>query len=128
MLTALKLIVYLIGGLFLLLGLAGMFTPVDFANGMGLSAASPEGAGTVRAMIGAHYVAMGGVCLFAIIRQQEILLLPIAAIEVMMVIARGLAAINGEFVSATMVPTTIEFVAAIVLFTAAQKLPGRVNK
>ncbi len=124
MLTALKVAVYLIGGLFLLLGIAGMFTPEDFANGMALSIASPEGAGTVRAMMGAHYVAMGGVCLFAIVRQQEILLLPVAAIEVMMVIARGLSALNGEFVSATMVPTTIELVASIVLVAAAQKLPA----
>lgn len=123
MLTSLKVLVCLIGGLFLLIGLAGMFTPEDFATGLGLSLASAEGAGTVRAMIGAHYVAMGGVCLFAVLRQQPMLLLPVAAIEVVMVVARGLAAMNGEFSAATIVPTSIEMLAAAVLITAASKLP-----
>ncbi|NKB33262.1 MAG: hypothetical protein GKR91_09200 [Pseudomonadales bacterium] len=122
MLTSLKVLVFIIGGLFLLIGLAGMFTPEDFANGMGLTMANAEGAGTVRAMIGAHYVAMGGVCVFAMIRNIPILLLPIAAIEAVMVVARGIAAINGEFGAATLVPTTIEVLAAAILITAAMKL------
>lgn len=120
--TALKAMVFAVGGLFLLIGLAGMFTPESFANGLGLELASREGSGSVRAMIGAHYVAMGGVCLYAILRQQPVLLLPIAAIELVMVIARALAAVNGEFSSATMVPTTIEVLAAGILFTSALKL------
>jgi len=124
MLTSLKVLVFIIGGLFLLIGFAGLFTPEDFANGLGLNLANQEGAGSIRAMIGAHYVAMGGVCLFAVIRQQAILLLPIAAIEVVMVIARGIAAVNGEFGSSSLVPTGIEIVAAAMLITAAMKLPG----
>ncbi len=121
--TALKVVVFLIGALFLFLGLSGMFAPVGFASSMGLEVANPEGAGTVRAMIGAHYVAMGGVCFYAVIRKMPILLLPIAAIEAVMVVARGLAAVNGEFSAATMVPTTIEILAAAILVTAAMKLP-----
>ncbi|MFL2855789.1 MAG: hypothetical protein ACJZ8E_05325 [Pseudohongiellaceae bacterium] len=120
--TALKAFVFLIGALFLVLGLAGMFTPVNFANSLGLEMANPEGAGTVRAMIGAHYVAMGGVCFYAVIRQIPVLLLSIAAIEVVMVIARGIAAVNGEFSSAALVPTAIEIMAAVILITAATKL------
>ena len=85
---------------------------------------NPEGAGTVRAMIGAHYVAMGGVCFYAVIRQTAVLLIPIAAIEVVMVIARGIAAGNGEVSSATLVPTTIEILAVAILVTAAMKLPS----
>ena len=85
---------------------------------------NPEGAGTVRAMIGAHYVAMGGVCFYAVIRQTSVLLIPIAAIEVVMVIARGIAAVNGEVSSATLVPTTIEILAVAILVTAAMKLPS----
>lgn len=122
MLTALKIAVYLIGGLFLLIGLAGMFTPENFASGLGLSLATAEGAGSVRAMIGAHYVAMASVCFVAMLRQQPVLLLPIAAIELVMVIARGVAAVNGEFGTATTVPTVIEVVAAAVLFTAVLRL------
>ena len=122
MLTSLKVLVFIIGGLFLLIGMAGMFTPEDFVSGLGLNLANAEGAGSVRAMIGAHYVAMGGVCIFAVIRQKPLLLSPIAAIEVVMVIARGLAAVNGEFGSAMLVPTSIEVVASVVLITAALKL------
>ncbi len=123
MTVTLKVFVFLIGALFLFLGLAGLFTPENFANSLGLEMANPEGVGTVRAMIGAHYVAMGGVCFYAVIRQTPVLLIPIAAIEVVMVIARGIAAVNGEVSSATLVPTTIEILAVAILVTAAMKLP-----
>jgi len=123
MTVTLKVFVFLIGALFLFLGLAGLFTPENFANSLGLEMANPEGVGTVRAMIGAHYVAMGGVCFYAVIRQTAVLLIPIAAIEVVMVIARGIAAVNGEVSSATLVPTTIEILAVAILVTAAMKLP-----
>ena len=123
MTVTLKIFVFLIGALFLFLGLAGLFTPDNFANSLGLEMTNPEGAGTVRAMIGAHYVAMGGVCFYAVIRQTAVLLIPIAAIEVVMVIARGIAAVNGEVSSATLVPTTIEILAVAILVTAAMKLP-----
>jgi hypothetical protein len=124
MTVTLKIFVFLIGALFLFLGLAGLFTPENFANSLGLEMTNPEGAGTVRAMIGAHYVAMGGVCFYAVIRQTAVLLIPIAAIEVVMVIARGIAAVNGEVSSATLVPTTIEILAVAILVTAAMKLPS----
>lgn len=124
MTVTLKIFVFLIGALFLFLGLAGLFTPENFANSVGLEMTNPEGAGTVRAMIGAHYVAMGGVCFYAVIRQTAVLLIPIAAIEVVMVIARGIAAVNGEVSSATLVPTTIEILAVAILVTAAMKLPS----
>ena len=123
MTVTLKIFVFLIGALFLFLGLAGLFTPENFANSLGLEMTNPEGAGTGRAMIGAHYVAMGGVCFYAVIRQTAVLLIPIAAIEVVMVIARGIAAVNGEVSSATLVPTTIEILAVAILVTAAMKLP-----
>ena len=124
MTVTLKIFVFLIGALFLFLGLAGLFTPENFANSLGLEMTNPEGAGTVRAMIGAHYVAMGGVCFYAVIRQTAVLLIPIAAIEVVMVIARGIAAVNGEVSSATLVPTTIEILAVAILVTSAMKLPS----
>ncbi len=123
MLTTLKAIVYIIGALFLFIGFSGMFSPEEFASGLGLSLANEEGAGSIRAMIGAHYVAMGGVCFFALIRHQPLLLLPIAAIEIVMVLARGIAAMNGEFGPSALVPTTIEVLAAVVLVTAALRLP-----
>ena len=124
MTVTLKVFVFLIGALFLVLGLAGLFTPENFDNSLGFELTNPEVAGTVRAMIGAHYVAMGGVCFYAVIRQTAVLLIPIAAIEVVMVIARGIAAVNGEVSSATLVPTTIEILAVAILVTAAMKLPS----
>ena len=124
MLTVLKMAVFLKGGLFFLIGLAGLFTPEEFASGLGLSLVSAEGAGSVRAMIGAHYLAMAAVCVFAMLRQQPVLLLPVAAIELVMVIARGVAAANGEFGTSTLVPTIIEVVAAAALLTAALRRPA----
>ena len=117
MLTSLKVMVFIIGGLFLLIGIAGMF-------GLGLNLVNVEGAGSIRAMIGAHYVAMGGVCFFAVIRQKPILLFPIATIEVVMVIARGIAAVNGEFGPSSLVSTSIEVLAAVILIIAALRLPN----
>lgn len=64
----------LVGVLFLLIGLAGLLTPQDFAASLQLSLDNPEGAGSVRAMIGAHYVAMESVCLFASFRARPGLL------------------------------------------------------
>ena len=124
MLTVLKMAVFLKGGLFFLIGLAGLFTPEEFASGLGLSLVSAEGAGSVRAMIGAHYLAMAAVCVFAMLRQQPVLLLPVAAIELVMVIARGVAAANGEFGTSPLVPTIIVVVAAAALLTAALRRPA----
>jgi hypothetical protein len=67
---------------------------------------------------------MASVSFFAMLRQQPVLLLPIAAIESVMVIARGVAAVNGEFGSATIVPAVIEVTAAAILFMAASRLPA----
>ena len=120
--TSLKLTVYVIGSLFLLIGFAGLFSPENFANGLGLDLANEEGAGSIRAMIGAHYVAMGGVCLFAVVRNKPILLLPIASIECVMVLARGIAAVNGEFGSSMLIPAGIEIVAVVILTAAASRL------
>ena len=109
----------LVGVLFLLIGLAGLLTPQDFAASLKLSLDNPEGAGSVRAMIGAHYVAMGSVCLFASFRARPGLLWPVAAIEIAMVFARLLSAVNGEFGASALIPTVIEILASVLLVLAA---------
>jgi len=116
----------LVGIIFLLIGLAGLLTPQDFAASLKLSLDNPEGAGSVRAMIGAHYVAMGSVCLFAIFRARPGLLWPVAAIETAMVFARLLSAVNGEFGASALIPTVIEILASVLLVLAAntQELAG----
>ena len=123
MATPIRIIVFILGGVFALIGAAGLFAPALLANELGLSFSGGEGAGSVRAMIGAHYAAMGGVCLFAAARQQPWLLLPIGVIEAVMVVGRALAAVNGEFVASAAVPTIIEIVAAGVLLSASLKMP-----
>ena len=50
--TPIKVTVCLIGGLFLLIGFAGLFIPGGFAGGMGLSFASEEGAAKVIELAG----------------------------------------------------------------------------
>ena len=109
------------GAVFLLIGVAGLFHPAAAAAQFGLAYADGEGAGSVRALIGAHYAAMGGVCIFAALRQKPILLLPIGVIEAVMVIARGIAAVNGEFTEAAAIPTLVELAAAGVLLTASTR-------
>lgn len=117
----LKILVLLIGVLFSLIGLVGLFQPAQLAETLGFGLPTAESVGQMRAMIGAHYVAMGAVCLFAGIRNRPGLLLPIAMIEAAMLAARMIAVINGEFTSAVIVPTVIEIVAASVLFMAARR-------
>lgn len=116
----LKILVLLIGACFMLIGLMGVFQPAQLAEAFGFELPTPESVGQMRAMIGAHYVAMGAVCLFAGIRNLPALLLPIGIIEATMLLARLIAAINGEFTSAIIAPTMIELVAASVLLTAAR--------
>ncbi len=121
MATPIRIAVFILGGVFSLIGIAGLFQPEILAKELGVVLSGGEGAGAVRAMIGAHYAAMGGICIFAAIRQTPVLLLPIGVIEAVMVFARGLAAANGEFVASAAVPTVIELIAAAVLLSVSVK-------
>lgn len=117
----LKILVLLVGALFLLIGLVGVFQPAQLAASFGFELPTAESVGQMRAMIGAHYVAMGAVCVFAALRNHPILLVPIAAIEITMLLTRVVAAINGEFTNAVITPTLIEVVAAGILVAAARR-------
>lgn len=117
----LKILVLLVGALFLLIGLVGVFQPAQLAASFGFELPTAESTGQMRAMIGAHYVAMGAVCAFAALRNRSILLVPIAAIEIAMLLARVVAAINGEFTNAVIAPTLIEVVATGILVAAARR-------
>ena len=114
-----KILVIIIAAFFALIGFLGLFQPAQLAETFGFGLATPDALGNMRAMIGAHYAAMGAVCAFAVIRQQPALLFAIGIIEAMMLISRGVAAVNGEFTSAAIGPTAIEIVACTVLLSAS---------
>lgn len=115
----LKILVIVTAVFFTLLGVMGLFQPAQLAETLGFGLPTPDALGNMRAMIGAHYAAMGAVCILAIVRQNPTLLFPVAMIEAMMLISRGIAAVNGEFTSATVGPTLIETAACAILFTAS---------
>ncbi|MEL6371046.1 MAG: hypothetical protein AAFR03_10035 [Pseudomonadota bacterium] len=121
MTAPIKIIVFILGGVFTLIGIVGLFAPAVLAGELGLTLTGGEGAASVRAMIGAHYLAMGGVCLYAAARNRTVLLLPVGAIEAMMVVARALSILSGEFVTAAVLPTIVELAAAGVLLTTSLK-------
>ena len=123
-----KIVVAVVGAAFLFIGSVGMFQPQQMAETLGFLLPTAESAGSMRAMIGAHYVAMGGICLFAVIRNVPVVLFPIGMIEGVMVVGRGIAAIQGEFTNATVAPTVIELVFALILLsTSWRHLPSRSN-
>ncbi|MEL6361773.1 MAG: hypothetical protein AAFR21_11870 [Pseudomonadota bacterium] len=121
MTAPIKIIVFILGGVFTLIGIVGLFAPAVLAGELGLTLTGGEGAGSVRAMIGAHYLAMGGVCLYAAARNRTVLLLPVGTIEAMMVVARALSILSGEFVTAAVLPTIVELAAAGVLLSTSLK-------
>lgn len=114
-----KVLVIVTAAFFALIGMIGLFQPAQLAETLGFGLPTPDALGNMRAMIGAHYVAMSAVCILAIVRQNPTLLFPIAVIEAMMLISRGIAAVHGEFTSATVGPTVIEVVACTILFAAS---------
>ena len=109
---------------FLLLGVTGLFRPEQLTEPLALAPTSEIGLGSLRAMIGSHYFAMGSIALLAALFQRWSWLVPLAAIEGCMVLARGLAATTGQLDEAGLSATIIEIIACLVLSLGAY-LPGR---
>lgn len=116
-----KIIVCVFGAILLLIGVIGTFNPVELAAQLGLELPSAVATGQVRAMIGAHYLAMAAVCFYAAARNLPALLFPIGLIETMMVVARIIAGINGEFDASVVGPTVIELVLGATLLTLSRR-------
>lgn len=110
-------LIIIIGVMLTLIGLAGMFRPERVAEVLGFALTNSEATGQIRAIFGGHHLAMGAVCIFAVVRQRLELLLPIGLIEAFILAGRGLAALNGEFGRAAVVPTIIEVFATAILIT-----------
>lgn len=84
----LRIAVTVIGGFFLLPGIAGVFRPERLAEALGLAPEAAAGWVSVRVLIGAPYLAMAFVTLYASVRRQWAWLAPVAAIEGAMMLAR----------------------------------------
>ncbi|NWH07465.1 MAG: DUF4345 family protein [Alphaproteobacteria bacterium] len=115
----------IIGVMLTLIGLAGMFRPERVAEVLGFALTNSEATGQMRAIFGGHHLAMGAVCIYAVVRQRLDLLLPIGAIEALILVGRGLAALKGEFGPASIVPTVIEIFAATFLITVSMRAAKR---
>lgn len=108
-------LIIIIGVMLAVIGLAAMFRPERVAEVLGFGLVNSESAGQIRAILGGHYLAMGAVCIYAVVRQRLELLLPIGIIEAFILLGRGLAALNGEFGQSAIAPTIVEIFAASLL-------------
>jgi sulfite exporter TauE/SafE len=112
-------LIIIIGVMLVLIGFAGMFRPERVAEVLGFALTNSEATGQIRAIFGGHHLAMGAVCIYAVLRQRLELLLPIGAIEAFILVGRGLAGLNGEFGRSAIAPTIIEvFVATLLIFVS----------
>jgi hypothetical protein len=114
-------LIILVGVMLTLIGLASMFRPERVAEVLGFGLVNSESVGQIRAIFGGHHLAMGAVCIYAVVRQRLALLLPIGVIEVLILVGRGLAALNGEFGPSSIVPTAFEVIAATLLITVSMR-------
>ncbi|MEN0651755.1 MULTISPECIES: DUF4345 family protein [Hyphobacterium] len=117
--TVIRIVIILISVGFVFIGAIGFMQPERLAEAVSLLPQAPEGLASVRALIGAHYLAMGLVGIYAAIRIHPGWLVPLAAIEAVMVIARITSIAAGELDTAGMVQTGMEVVAASLLALGA---------
>ena len=109
------------GGLFALIGLVAFFAPERFASTTGLLIDVPTGSNTIRSMVGAHYLAMGGMCIFGVLRNRMDFIMAVGLIEAAMVAARIFGMLNGEASIDVLAPTVVEIGAAGLLLWLAPK-------
>ena len=110
------------GGIFILIGLLPFFAPERFGEVAGLTVDTPAGGSTIRSMIGAHYLAMGGMCIFGVLRKQTSLLTAVGLIEGTMVIARIIGMLSGDGGLDVLVLTGAEIGAAGLLLWMLPKV------
>lgn len=126
----LRLAVILVGIGFLFPGFVGVFRPERLAEVVGLAPESPMGIAAIRVLIGAPYLAMSAMTIYAAVRRQWAWLAPIAAIEGAMAVTRlfsGLADGFGADPFASYAQLVIESVVCVVLSLGAI-LPARLER
>jgi hypothetical protein len=120
----LRIAVILTGMFFLLPGFVGVFRPERLADTLMLA---PEAAGgwvAIRVLIGAPYIAMGLVTLYAAVRGRWAWLVPVAAIEGIMAATRIVSGFLDGFEAAGVHLIGVELLICIVLSLGAI-LPAR---
>lgn len=126
----LRIAIIVIGVGFLLPGLAGVFRVERFAEVVALTPESQTGIEAIRVLIGAPYLAMSAVTIYAAVRNQWAWLAPIAAIEGAMAVTRLVSGLTDGFGANTFASFTqliIEIVVCIVLSLGAI-LPARLSR
>jgi len=124
MIIGLRIAAIFIGLLFLVPGFAGVFRPERLAEAFTLVPETAVGWVTIRVLIGAPYIAMGVVTLYAAIRGQWAWLAPIAAVEGVMAIVRIMSGFTEGFEAAGVHTIIIEIIVCVMLAFAAT-LPAR---
>tara|TARA_R110002049_G_scaffold9747_22_gene48914 strand:- start:51 stop:428 length:378 start_codon:yes stop_codon:yes gene_type:complete len=109
---------------FLIPGLLGVFRPEQLAEGLALTPDGSAGLLTVRALIGAPYLAMAATAIYAALRGQWAWLVPLAAIEGVMTLVRITTGIAEGFDAASIRIIIVELVCTVVLALGAI-LPAR---
>ena len=127
MIMGLRIAAIVLGLFFLLPGIVGTFRPERLAEVLSLAPETAVGWVAIRTLIGAPYIAMGVVTLYAAIRKQWAWLAPVAIIEAVMVIVRIMSGFVYDFEAAGVREIVMESVIVVVLAMAAV-LPARTQK
>lgn len=127
MIMVLRLAAIVIGIFFLVPGLAGVFRPERLAEILELAPVSDVGLVTVRVLIGAPYIAMAIVTLFAAVRGRWAWLAPVAAIEGLMALVRIMSGFTEGFEAAGIGTIIIEATVCVIL-ARASFLPVRAGQ
>jgi hypothetical protein len=127
MIMVLRVAAIVIGIFFFLPGFVGVFRPERLAEILALGPEGPVGLVTIRVLIGAPYIAMGLVTVFAAVRGRWAWLVPISAIEGVMALARILSGFREGFEAAGVGTILVEAVVCLVLALTAI-LPARAKR
>ncbi|MGF1456935.1 MAG: DUF4345 family protein [Alphaproteobacteria bacterium] len=123
----LRIAVILLGVGFLYVGSMGFFRPERLAVVLDFNPETLVGLGSVRALVGAQYLAMGLTAIVAAVRGHWSWLAPLAAIEGCMVLARILSGFEGEWSPNGMTTLIMEVVSCLLLGLGAV-LPNRLSQ
>lgn len=102
-----------------------MFRPERLAETLALVPQTPVGLVTIRVLIGAPYLAMGFVTVYAALRGQWAWLVPVAIIEGVMAVVRIGSGLSDGFGAAGVHFIAAEIVMCVVLVLGAVVLSGR---
>ena len=113
--------VIIIGVGFCLPGVLAVFQTDRLGEFLSLNAASPTGQVSIKVLIGAPYLAMAAICIFAAVKSKWSWLAPVAAIEGAMCVVRIYSGLIYGFEAAGTVEILIEITVCIFLAICARQ-------